>query len=119
MWSFPETRHRKLRILGAVLCVVARGWCPAHAATAGFRAHELPWAALGSPYHAVIEAFVDGRCIDGGIAFSAVDGALPRGLALRGDTISGVPEEFGVFVFRLRAGNSCSSGERDFVLQVT
>jgi hypothetical protein len=95
------------------------GGYPAGAGTVGFRTQELPWAAFGSPYRAVLGTFVDGRCIDGGVSFATVGGALPRGLELRGETITGVPEEFGAFSFRLRASNSCSAGEVDFVLQVT
>jgi hypothetical protein len=115
MWSSPDfTRWRWLLVLVWVL-----GGYPAGAANLGFRSRELPWGAFGSPYRAVLETYVDGRCIDGGISFSAVDGVLPRGLELRGETITGVPEEFGAFAFRLRASNSCGAEEGDFVLQVT
>ena len=117
MWSFPDLEPWKPWRLAVLLGVL--GVYPAGAANVGFRTRELPWAAFGSPYRVVLETFVDGRCIDGGIAFSAVDGALPRGLELRGETITGAPEEFGAFPIRLRAGNACGADERDFVLQVT
>jgi hypothetical protein len=117
MWSFPDTRQGKALSLTALLWVV--GGPTAHAESAGFRTRELPWAALGSPYHAVVETFVDGRCIDGGISLSVVEGVLPRGLSLRGDAIGGIPEEFGAFALRLRAANGCAAEERDFVLQIT
>ena len=118
MWLFPDLRQSKPWRLAALLWVLP-GVYPACAANVGFRTRELPWAAFGSPYRAVLETFVDGSCIDGGVALSAVDGALPRGLELRGGTITGAPEEFGAFAFRLRAGNACGADERDFVLQVT
>jgi hypothetical protein len=117
MWSFPDLRQWKYRRLAALLWVL--GWYPVSAATVGFRTRELPWAAFGSPYRVVLETFVDGRCIDGGVSFSAVDGALPLGLELRGETITGTPEEFGAFPFRLRVSNACGAEERDFLLQVT
>ncbi|MBZ5624063.1 MAG: hypothetical protein LAQ69_35995 [Acidobacteriia bacterium] len=95
------------------------GMYPIWATTAGFRTRELPWAAFGSPYRAVVETFVDGRCLDGGITMSTVRGTLPRGLELRGETISGTPEEFGAFPFRLRTSTNCGADERDFVMLVT
>jgi len=121
MWSFPDLKPWKFRRLTALLAALL--WLAsvysACAATVGFRTRELPWAAFGSPYRVVLETFVDGRCIDGGLTYSAVDGALPSGLELRGETITGTPEEFGAFHFRLRAANNCGAEERDFVLQVT
>jgi hypothetical protein len=118
MWLFPDLKQWRFRPLAALLWVAAN-LCPAYAAPVGFRTRELPWAAFGSPYRVVLETFVDGRCTDGGVTISAVDGALPRGLELRGETITGTPEEFGAIHFRLRAGNNCGAEERDFVLQVT
>jgi hypothetical protein len=91
----------------------------ANAASVGFRTRELPWAGVGAPYRATIETFVDGRCIDGGISFVTIGGALPTGLELRGAMISGTPEESGAFHFRLQAVNNCGMEERDFLLQVT
>jgi hypothetical protein len=117
MWSFPSFGEWRFRRLAALLWVL--GWHPVSAANVGFRTRELPWAAFGSPYRAVLEIHVDGRCIDGGVSFSAVEGALPGGLELRGETITGTPEEFGAFPFRLRVSNACGSEDRDFVLQVT
>jgi hypothetical protein len=121
MWSFPDLDQWKPRRLAALLAALlwVLGVYPACAANVGLRTRELPWAAFGSPYRAVLETFVDGRCIDGGLTFSAVDGALPRGLELRGDTITGAPEEFGAFPFRVRVSNNCGAEERAFVLQVT
>jgi len=121
MWSFPNLKPWKFRRLAALLAALLGviGIYPARAANVGFRTRELPWAAFGSPYRAVIGTSVDGRCIDGGLSFSVVDGALPQGLELRGETITGAPEEFGAFAFRLRVANNCGAEERDFVLQVT
>src|SRR5262245_39671192 len=107
MWSFPDFVGRRPRRLAAVLLVL--GVYPACAATVGFRTRELPWAPFGSSYRVTLEAFVDGRCVDGGVVFSVTAGDLPRGLELRGDTIAGVPEEFGAFGFRLRAANDCGA----------
>jgi len=108
MWSF----RRAMPLLLLLAWNLSGG-------AAGFRTHELPWAALGSPYRAILETHVDGRCVDGGMSLSVVQGELPPGLELRGDTISGVPEELGAFGFRLQAANGCGAEDRDFVLQVT
>src|SRR5579863_1229002 len=110
MSSFPDLKPWRFRRLAALLSVL--GVYPACAANVGFRTRELPWAAFGSAYRAVLETSVDGRCIDGGVAFSVVDGALPQGLELRGETITGAPEEFGAFHFRLRVANNCGAEER-------
>lgn len=91
----------------------------ANAAAVGFRTRDLPWAGVGAPYRATIETFVDGRCIDGGISFVTVGGALPAGLELRGSIITGTPEESGAFHFRLKAINNCGMEERNFLLEVT
>jgi hypothetical protein len=117
MSSFLDLKVSRFRWLAVLLCAFA---ChPSAAATVGFRTRELPWAAFASPYRVLIETFVDGRCVDGGIGFSTVSGALPRGLELRGGSITGSAEELGAFHFRLQVTNGCGVDERDFVLQVT
>ncbi len=112
-----SSSRNRLGFLAAIaLCLLAP--LPGRTASAGFRTRELPWAALGAPYRAVLETYVDGRCIDGGVRYSA-ESALPPGLELHGETISGVPEVLGAFAIRLRASNGCGEEDRDFVLQVT
>ena len=120
MWFFlsrwqaaclPHTTRPVLVLVLAVSC--------ASAAPLRFRTHELPWAAYGTPYYASIETSVDGRCIDGGVELALAAGALPPGLELRGDALSGTPKQMGAFPLRLRASNSCTSVEQDLVLQVT
>src|SRR5215468_9598198 len=90
--------------LAAVLAVAC---LPAWAGPIGFRTSALPLGAAGSPYRALLETFVDGRCIDGGASFALVEGELPAGLELRGNTITGVPREQGAFPVRIVAGNDC------------
>ena len=90
-----------------------------YAAPLSFRAPELPWAAIGSDYRATIETQGDGRCSLADVVLYVVDGVLPEGLKLQGDTVSGVPKQMGLFRFRLRARNNCATAEQGFQLQVT
>ena len=91
---------------------------PASAAV-WFRTTELPWAVLGAGYSARIQAEVDGRCPQGDLVISIVDGSLPRGLIMQGVSLAGVPRELGAFHFRVRATNICESTETDMQLLVT
>jgi len=90
-----------------------------HAASVSFRTGQLPWAVIGTPYRFTLVTSVDQRCLDGGSSITTIAGSLPSGVELRGDTLSGVPEELGAFPLRLRISNTCASEDRDFVLQVT
>ena len=110
---------RRIVRAALVLAALAGGAWPLSAAAVGFRTRALPLAAFGSPYRAELLTVFDGRCIDGGAGFAVVDGELPAGLELRGNTITGVPQEFGAFAVRLRVSNDCGAEERDFVVEVT
>ncbi len=85
-----------------------------------FETAELPWAMLGAGYSATIETAVDGNCLIGnGIGLSVVEGELPNGLALRGESISGVPRTMGTYRFALRAANRCGTAVGRFELVVS
>jgi hypothetical protein len=89
------------------------------AAPLSFRTHELPWAAIGVDYRVTIQTLVDGRCLESNPQLSVIAGALPRGLALQGDWLTGVPKELGTFHVRVRGVTGCGAAEQDYVLQVT
>jgi hypothetical protein len=84
-----------------------------------FRTRELPRAALGTAYHAVVATQVDGRCPTSDVLLEIAGGSLPRGMALAGDALTGVPREFGVFQIRVRAANPCAWAVEDLTLEVT
>jgi hypothetical protein len=84
-----------------------------------FRTTQLPWAAIGSDYRAPIQTQGDGRCALADVVLSVVDGVLPEGLRLQGDTVAGIPKQMGIFRFRLHAANNCVTAEQDYELQVT
>jgi hypothetical protein len=75
---------------------------------------------VGQDYGARVETAADGRCLTGGgIAVSLAAGALPRGLMLRGDLLSGPPAAVGTYRFSLRATNACGAVQQEFELKVT
>ncbi len=85
-----------------------------------FRTTELPWAIAGAGYSAAIETAADGNCLTGnGIALSLAQGELPRGLALRGENLTGVPAAIGTYRFAIRAASRCGAAVREFELVVT
>jgi hypothetical protein len=84
-----------------------------------FRTRELPRAALGADYRVTIQTQVDGRCPSSDARLSLEAGSLPRGLELRGEWLTGVPKELGVFRFRLRGATDCTAARQDYVLEVT
>ncbi len=85
-----------------------------------FRTSELPWAIVGAGYSASIETSADGSCITGnGIALAVVDGGLPRGVDLRGETLAGVPATMGTYHFTVRAASRCGVAVRQFELVVS
>ena len=45
------------------------------------------------------------------VAVAVAGGQLPRGVELSGDTLLGVPQEFGLFRVRLRASTACATAE--------
>ena len=81
MWSF-----RRLPFLSGALCATLLAGAPL-----SFRTRELPWAAIGTAYRTIIQTQVDGRCPLSDVTLSVVAGALPRGLKIDGDVLSGVP----------------------------
>ena len=85
----------------------------------GFRTRELPRAAIGAPYYAVVATKVDGRCETSDVQMEVAGGVLPRGVMLAGDTLTGVPAEFGRFRIRVRAESPCASAIEDLILEVT
>jgi len=84
-----------------------------------FHTHELPRAIFGAPYHARISIQTDPRCPASDVAVAIAGGQLPRGIELAGDTLQGVPQEFGLFRVRLRAASACATAVEDFTLEVT
>ena len=101
------------------LLAVAAGAVLLDAAPVSFRTTQLPWAALDSEYRAPIQTQGDGRCALGDVVLSIVDGLLPEGLMLQGDSIAGVPRQMGIFQFRIRAATNCAHVEQEYRLQVT
>lgn len=100
------------------LCLLLAG-ASLHAAPLSIRTQELPWAAIGVDYRAAIQIQVDGRCPQGDVVLSLVAGSLPRGITLEGNWLEGSPKELGIFRFRVRGANICSTANRDLVLLVT
>lgn len=105
---------RRLAVLAALTCAALLS-----AAPLVFRSSELPWAAIGSDYHAPIQTQGDGRCSLGDVVLTVVDGVLPEGLRLQGDEVAGVPKQMGIFRFRIHAANNCAAAEQEYQLQVT
>lgn len=90
-----------------------------HAQPIRIRTQELPKAIVGTAYHETLETAVDGRCPDGDVGLHLGAGALPRGLAIRGDYLLGTPVETGTFQFRVRVDNTCAVAEKAYALVVT
>lgn len=109
MWSF----HR-LRLLGCALYAMVLTGAPLT-----FRTREIPWAAIGTEYRTTIQTQVDGRCPLSDVSLSIVEGALPRGLTIEGDVLSGIPKVMGAFHLRIRGANVCGAAEREYLLEVT
>jgi hypothetical protein len=84
-----------------------------------FRSQELPWAVIGAGYTANVETQTGGGCPHADIGLALVKGALPRGLELAGNVITGVSREPGTFTFLVRAANGCGAVEREFTVLVT
>jgi hypothetical protein len=90
-----------------------------HGEPVQIRTSDLPWAIVGAGYYFVIETGVDARCPDGDVVLSVTEGALPRGLEIKGAFLLGTPEEIGTFRFSVRAANDCSSTVKALELVVT
>jgi hypothetical protein len=101
----------------AILALLIAPWATGQPVR--IRTSELPWAIVGQPYQASFEIGLDGRCIGGGVELSLAEGELPRGLALRGDGLAGIPAATGTFPFSVRAANGCGSVVRPLELVVT
>jgi hypothetical protein len=108
----------------ATRLLVAALLSPLLAAAAGeveLVTEELPWAVVDRAYlPAPLEVRVTGRCPAGGVGFTVASGTLPPGLKLsRLGYFSGVPTQYGLFEFNVRAVNGCSWSARHFALLVT
>jgi hypothetical protein len=105
---------RRLAPLVVVACASLAGATPL-----SFSTTELPWAAIGSDYHAAVHTLGDGRCALADVVLSVADGVLPDGLKVEGDAIAGIAKQIGIFRFRLHAANNCASADHEYQLQVT
>jgi hypothetical protein len=104
---------RKWRLASGILCTTLAG------APLTFRTRDLPWAAFGTEYRTTIQTQVDGRCPLSDVSLSVVEGVLPKGLAIEGGVLTGVPKEMGTFHLRIRGANVCGAVEREYLLEVT
>ena len=90
-----------------------------HGEPVQIRTSDLPWAIVGAGYYSVIETGANARCPDGDVVLSVTEGALPRGLEIKGAFLLGTPEGIGTFRFSVRAANDCSSTVKALELVVT
>jgi hypothetical protein len=82
-------------------------------------ARQLPVAAKGVAYRALLDTRIDVRCLMAYITLSLASGELPPGLRLTMFGLEGVPLETGRFPFTVRVGNGCGSRIRAWELEVT
>lgn len=107
-----------MKLLALALAVV--GSPALHGQPVQFRTQELPWAIVGTPYSAIVEMVVDGRCLtSGGLILTLAGGALPHGMLVRGESLTGTPTAVGAYRFTIRAANLCAAAEREFELTVS
>jgi uncharacterized protein (TIGR03437 family) len=67
---------------------------------------SFPDGVLSQSYQQTLQT--SGGC-DGAISFAVADGALPDGLSISGQAITGTPQTAGPFNFTLQATDSCST----------
>lgn len=100
-----------------LLLILAMGCLAARALQ--IRTDELPWAIVGQPYRAEINAGLDDRCVWADVRLRLTGGSLPRGLVLGVFGVEGTPREPGRFQFTIRAANQCIATEKTIELFVT
>ena len=103
----------------ALLLLTALAMCCPPACPLQIRTERLPWAIIGQPYRAEIDAGLDDRCTAADVRFTLAGGSLPSGLTLNIFGVEGTPREMGRFQFTIRAANQCIAVEKTIELFVT
>lgn len=106
-------------LTGLLLAAGVMGCFSANAAAIAITTHELPRAAVKTPYSVSIRTVVTSRCPVSDVSLSLESGALPPGMELGLEGVAGVARKLGLYKFTLRAANGCGETSRSYSLLVT